>query len=234
MLGLACIGGEGPEPDFCRFLARGADIIAAADSGLILAENAGLIPDWIIGDMDSLGIDASEADASGSDQGRLEKYPSEKIRRFPHDKDFTDTELALELLWEKGCSEIWILGGGGGRTDHLLAIRSLFEREKTPSRWITAAEDIRCLDGSGDRELNLSLPASTLVSVLPLGIGPWEAESFGLKWPLKGLNWSRGFIAISNRTVEEQFTIRVIQGRLMIIVPIINYLSYGELTWQSS
>ena len=48
MLGLAFIGGEGPEPAVCRLLAENAGLIAAADSGLEAAENAGLRPDWII------------------------------------------------------------------------------------------------------------------------------------------------------------------------------------------
>ena len=211
MRGLVFIGGEGPSPAFGRLLAQNADIIVAADSGLISAENAGLEPDWVIGDMDSL-----------DDPGRLEKYPVEKINRFPQDKDYTDTELALELLWEKGCDEICIAGGGGGRLDHLLAIRSLFEREKYPQRWVTSAEDIRCLDvldRSGGK-LSLGLSEGSLVSVFPLGIGPWAAESQGLKWHLDGLSWERGSFGISNRTVEERFAIRVIQGRFMIIVPL--------------
>ena len=180
MLGLAFIGGEGPEPDFCRLLARGASLIVAADSGLQTAENAGLRPDWIIGDMDSI-----------DDLGRLEKYPADKIRRFQPDKDQTDTELALDLLWEQGCDKTCILGGGGGRLDHIFALRSLFEREKYPKRWITKNEDIYCLDAlnTSGGALNIKVPLNSLVSVFPLGRSPWEIESHGLKWPLNGLNW---------------------------------------------
>jgi thiamine pyrophosphokinase len=210
MLGLAFIGGEAPEPAICRLLAQDAGIVAAADSGLQAAENSNVRPDWIIGDMDSL-----------DDPQRLEKYPAERIRRFPQDKDKTDTEMVLDLLWEKGCDELCIAGGGGGRLDHLLAIRSLFEREKHPRRWVTRAEDVRCLDAAYSFLEELSLPADALVSVFPLGAGPWEAESRGLKWPLKGVSWDRGSFGISNRTTEGQFSIQVIQGRFMLIVPIV-------------
>jgi thiamine pyrophosphokinase len=218
LLGLAFIGGEGPLPGYCRVLAQDADIIVAADSGLQSAENAGVRPDWIIGDMDSL-----------DSLKRLEKYPAERVQRFPKDKDSTDTEMALDLLWEKGCTRVILVGGGGGRLDHLLAIRSLFEREKFPERWITRAEDVRCLDSSSDfkgksnisgDELNLEMPIGSLVSIFPLGEGYWEAESSGLKWPLSSLNWNRGSFGISNRTDKETFSIRVIRGRFMIIVPL--------------
>jgi thiamine pyrophosphokinase len=217
LLGLAFIGGEGPESAYCRILAQEADIIVAADSGLQAAENAGLRPDWVVGDMDSL-----------DSLKRLEKYPVERVLRFPKDKDYTDTEYALNLLWEKGCDKVVLAGGGGGRLDHLLAIRSLFEREKYPCRWVTRSEDVRCLDSSsgsgganvsGD-ELILSLPVGTMVSVFPLGEGYWEAESSGLKWPLNGLNWDRGSCGISNRTVKETFSVRVIRGRFMGVVPL--------------
>ena len=220
--GLAIIGGEGPEPAFCGLLAKDADIIIAADSGLEAAENSRVNPDWIVGDMDSL-----------SSLKMLEKYPKEIVLRFPQDKDLTDTELALELLWEKGCKEICISGGGGGRLDHLFALRSLFERERYPQRWVTASNDIRCLD-SADLHLESEKPVGvkpaelvldmyrpdTLVSVFPLGDGPWNIQSQGLKWPLDNVVWSRGTYGISNRTIGDCFTIKAIKGRFMIVLPV--------------
>jgi thiamine pyrophosphokinase len=180
--------------------------VAAADSGLAVAENAGLRPDWVVGDMDSL-----------DDPGRLEKYPPERVRLFRADKDFTVTELALACLWEQGCDETWLAGGGGGRIDHIFAIRALFERERPPDRWITGAEDIRCLRPG--QTLSLSLPSGSLVSLFPLAADPWEAESLGLKWPLKGLSWNRGSFGVSN-AAEGDFSIRVIRGRFMVITPL--------------
>jgi thiamine pyrophosphokinase len=210
MRGLVFIGGEGPDAASAKRLALGADLIAAADSGLMAAERAGVRPDWIIGDMDSL-----------DDEGRLADYPPERVIRYPHDKDFTDTELALKLLWEQGCNELWLAGGGGGRTDHLLALRALFEREPSPDRWVTSREDIRRLR-PGER---FAFPptggvgeAVKGISVFPLGTGPWKAASSGLKWPLDALPWNRGFFGVSNEAPEGRFTIAAIQGSLLILV----------------
>ncbi|MDR2019165.1 MAG: thiamine diphosphokinase [Treponema sp.] len=207
MRGIAFIGGEGPPPVFCRSLAAEAALIAAADSGLIAAEAAGLRPDWIIGDMDSL-----------DDLRRLESYPPERVVAYPPDKDYTDTELVLRLLRDRGCDTVWLAGGGGGRTDHLFAIRSLFEREYPPRRWITGTDDIRCLEAP--EELRAETPPGGLVSVFPLGAGPWKAESSGLRWPLSGLPWERGYFGISNEAPGGSFAIRALSGRFMALLPL--------------
>jgi thiamine pyrophosphokinase len=174
------------------------------------AEDAGLAVHFVIGDMDSL-----------DDPGRLEKYPADRVFRYPGDKDYTDTELALRFLWERGCDETWLIGGGGGRTDHLLAIRSLFERDRTPDRWVTFREDVFCLkEGAAfsPPEDVRELMRLDGISVFPLGAGPWRAESRGLKWPLNGLAWSRGFFGLSNRAEGGDFEIRALQGRFLVVM----------------
>jgi thiamine pyrophosphokinase len=192
----------------------------AADSGLVAAETAGITPHWVIGDMDSL-----------DDCRRLEKYPPRRVIRYPQDKDYTDTELALGLLWDQGCDETWLVGGGGGRMDHLLAIRSLFEREPNPDRWLTRGDDIRCVR-PGDlltfRGEAKKMPLSPVfppqsfpeyrVSVFPVGAGPWKAESRGLKWPLDGLAWDRGFFGVGNIALQGFFTLKSIRGRFMVVL----------------
>jgi thiamine pyrophosphokinase len=204
VLGIGFIGGEGPSPELAAKLAASSDLIAAADSGLIAAEAAGLRPDWIVGDMDSL-----------DDLRRLDAYPDSRVVRISRDKDDTDTELLLSLLWEKGCTEAWLAGGGGGRLDHLLAIQALFERDRSPDRWITAVEDVYRLAAGQTLETG----RGGIVSVFPLGTGPWEAESRGLKWPLAGLPWKRGFFGISNVAGEVGFFIRAIRGAFLVIMP---------------
>ena len=218
MRGLVFTGGESPAPEILRKIAAGADLLVAADSGLIICEEAGLRPDWILGDMDSL-----ESAASRDHPGRLEKYPPDRVRRYPCDKDFTDTELALALLQEKRCDEIWIAGGGGGRLDHLFAVRALFEREQSPDRWFPgngASEgscEIRCLKEG--RVLEAALPPESIVSVFPLRHDGWEAESSGLKWPLNGVVWESGGFGVSNVAVEGPIEIRSVRGRFMVIMP---------------
>jgi thiamine pyrophosphokinase len=253
-LGIVFTGGEGPK--HCQpvleevFAGRATPFVAAADSGLLSAEAAGLKPDWIIGDMDSLEapdpgkVPDSSAGEIRDSADRLAAYRPEQIFRYPANKDYTDTELAISLLREKGCRRIWIIGGGGGRIDHLFAIRSLFEREQPPERWITAQEDIRCLQSpatlectfdetvgrgvalgttTGKRPQNITVRNAERpypISVFPLGAGPWKAASRGLTWPLAGLIWDRGFFGLSNEAPEGVFTIYAEKGNFMVILPL--------------
>jgi thiamine pyrophosphokinase len=224
MTGIVFTGGNGPPPDKIRALVSelpAERLIAAADSGLDAAEGALLKPDWIIGDMDSL-----------SDPAQLDAYPDTQVLRYPAQKDYTDTELAFTLLAEKGCTEIWIVGGGGGRVDHLFGIRSMCERGIFPTRWILDTADIYCVQAPVAEEryalasakadtggLSVRPGRSALVSVFPLGNGPWKVLSRGLQWPLDDLKWDRGFTGLSNTAPDGEFFLNVRQGRFMVIVP---------------
>jgi len=212
LLGIIFTGGEGPQPETLKRLVgdhlTGAFVVAA-DSGLAAAEDAGIKPGCVTGDMDSVN------------DARLEAYPADCVIRHKPDKDYTDTELALRIVVEKGCDEIWIIGGGGGRVDHLFAIRSLFERDVFPCRWITDTADMYCIDADTRRNtLFRRVEKDAPVSVFPLGSGPWEVESGGLKWPLKGLPWDRGFFGLSNVAPEGEFYIKTEKGRFLVILPL--------------
>jgi thiamine pyrophosphokinase len=219
MTGVVFTGGQGPEPQAIKELLGDLEgtLIVAADSGLALAESAEIKPDWIVGDMDSL-----------DNNNRLTRYPKEKVICYPVDKDFTDTEIALALLWEKNCKDAWIIGGGGGRLDHIFGIRDLFERERYPVRWITANEDIYCVDGEGalggaisgakNNRLRLVIKQGKLVSVFPLGNGPWKSQSKGLKWDLGSAHWERGLFGLSNVAIADEIEINVKQGRFILIM----------------
>lgn len=88
-----------------------ADLVIAADSGLDHAVGAGIAVDLVIGDLDSVSADAlAAARAAGV-----------AVEQHPPDKDATDLELALAAAVRHGAAHIVVLGGGGGRIDHLLA-----------------------------------------------------------------------------------------------------------------
>ena len=95
---------------YCECEARAAydpkpnDYILCADGGWKLAARLGLRPDAVLGDFDS-----SEAPEGG------------EIRRFPVEKDDTDTMLCLKQGLSMGIDEFLIVGGFGGRVDHTLA-----------------------------------------------------------------------------------------------------------------
>jgi thiamine pyrophosphokinase len=127
-----------------------------------------------------------------------------------------DTEIALNLLWDKGCDEVTLAGGGGGRLDHLLALRALFDRPRAPRRWVTDTEDTRCVEAG--ETLTLHPPSGARVSVLPAATGPWSATSQGLKWPLNNISIDNGWVGISNIAVSTEVVFTAIDGRFLVMV----------------
>ena len=88
-------------------LARQAQILLAADGGCRALLQAGLTPDWVIGDLDSL----SAADAK--------KIPSQRLVRIPTQEN-NDLEKALSFLVKKGVRSCTLAGITGGRFDFTL------------------------------------------------------------------------------------------------------------------
>ena len=89
-----------------------ADMVIAADSGAQAALQYGIVPAYIVGDLDSLD---EQALADARERG------SQVIPAQP-EKDETDTELAVLVALKHGATEITLLGAlGGSRIDHTLA-----------------------------------------------------------------------------------------------------------------
>jgi thiamine pyrophosphokinase len=105
---LVFAGGDGVQP---ADQLPSADLVIAADSGLDLAVSLGATVDLLVGDLDSI---SPEGLAAARETGVA-------IEQHPTDKDATDLELALAAAVREGAARIVVIGGGGGRIDHLLA-----------------------------------------------------------------------------------------------------------------
>ncbi len=81
--------------------------VIAADSGYETAVKLGIKPDLLVGDFDSLKAKVKD-----------ESIPVVRVRP---EKDDTDTMLAISKALEKGATDIYIVGGAGGRADHWLS-----------------------------------------------------------------------------------------------------------------
>lgn len=200
--GLIFTGGEGPFPsERVLSLLSGSDLTVAADSGIHLAERFKRKVDYIIGDMDSA------ADA----ENILKGFPEDRIILHEKDKDYTDTELALAFLHEKGCKNIVLVGGGGGRPDHFIAVYSLFFRAVCPDLWIM--KETECW--KVEKKFFLDTEPGEVISIFPAA-GKCRMKSSGLKWSLDRLEWSYGDTGISNIAVDKQISVEMSAGKLLL------------------
>jgi len=174
----------------------------AADSGLELADEYGVIPDLVVGDMDSLV--RTEL---------LENVDPDRISVSPEDKDESDSEIGIRALRDHGYDRIALIGGGGGRLDHLVAILSMFDRALRPKIWASETSFVLSLDDT----VEIRGRAGSKISFFPVGGGPWRMQSIGLQWSLDSLEWQRGDVGVSNRIVESFMQVSMKRGRLIMI-----------------
>lgn len=184
--------------------AKDADLVIAADSGLDHARHHGVTPHILVGDLDSV----TSSTLSAFD-GEIESHSP--------DKDKTDLELALDLARERDATSIEILGGGGGRLDHLLAngvviaSRNLRDRQ---IRWrltdalVTVVPDRRRLQ-----------PADgTTLTLLAADGDATEVSVTGVRWPLHRVTLQFGSTwGVSNEVTEDHPEVTVGSGVVLAI-----------------
>ena len=199
---LLICNGEPPPVALLRRLARGADRIVAADGGANAALRAGITPDIVIGDLDSIL------------PGTRKKVGESHIIRVRR-QDNTDLEKALDYIAEAGHSEVVIAGATGGRIDFTLGNLSVFWNY-THSLAITFVGDGWRAFAAGRRR-TLEAPVGTIVSLIPFG--PCGGITLkGLLYPLKDAAMRTGEIAVSNVVKRSPFSVVVRKGNLLVVV----------------
>ncbi|MBN1657116.1 MAG: thiamine diphosphokinase [Anaerolineae bacterium] len=209
MRAVVIAAGDAPaNQDWERWL-RPGDLIVAADGGASRAMARGLLPDVVVGDLDSTPADVLAA---------LEAQPVE-IVRHPRAKDETDLELALCYAAGQSADEIVVLGALGGRLDHTLSnllLLALPELKEVAVRIVRGAEEA-VLVRSGERVALHGQPGD-VVSLLPWGGDVRGVTTSGLTWPLahEALHFafSRG---VSNVMTGQEAWIEVEEGNLMVV-----------------
>lgn len=186
-----------------KSLCTSDDFIVCADSGYSFAKKAGLTPNLIIGDFDSL----------------KEELPqnTEVVKLNTH-KDDTDTEHCVMECIRRGYKDFLLLGSIGGRTDHTFAnIATLAFLSEYNYNGIARnnGEEIRILK-EGSYEMNNK--KGLIFSVFPYGCESVNVTYKGAEYMLNNMtltyNVSRG---ISNVFVDDEAEITINRGRAILL-----------------
>ncbi|MCF6096009.1 thiamine diphosphokinase [Thermovorax subterraneus] len=182
-------------------------LIVCADSGIRHAFKMGIIPHLVVGDMDS---------ASEEEKKKIEEFKIKKIS-FPKEKDFTDTELALEVALQEGANEAVLLGGLGDRPDHSLANILLMVNFKRKGLELTLAGkswEMFLIDG----QRKIKGQKGQLLSLLPITPKVTGIKASGLYYPLRDetlfMGTSRG---ISNVFIDDEAVVEIKEGMLIAV-----------------
>ncbi len=202
-------GGELGNPTFLREQAAKAApaAVICADGGARHLDDAGIIPDFIVGDMDSL------------DARRQADYEARgcRIIRHPRRKDETDTELALHEAFRLEPMEIWIWGALGHRVDHALANISLLVQGREKGVEVKLIDEWCELFLIAGQKV-LDGETGQTVSLFPF-TGPAIGVTLtGFEFPLTKAVMEIGRpYGVSNRLTEERGIIEVESGCLLVV-----------------
>lgn len=205
---LVFAGGDPNPPEALADLAEVA-VVVGADSGAAHALLAGRTVDVVVGDLDSLEDHVlHQLEAAGAE-----------VRRYPPAKDATDLALALDVAVELGAEAVTVVGGHGGRLDHLLANVALLADPAYASMVVDARLGRARIAVIRGRRALAGEPGE-LLTLLPVGGPARGVTTEGLLFPLDDATLRPGTTwGVSNQFTGQTAAVTVAEGTLLAIAP---------------
>jgi len=203
----AIIVGNGDPPSASLFshLMSNSPTLICADGGLKTVLNFGVVPDVVVGDLDSIEI---------SD---LDRVPDERVFKVDADNTSTDLQKALKHAIKIGIKVATLLGFTGRRSDHVLWNLGLL-------RTFGDLIALRMVDDYGETRLvkgivRFRAEIGQKVSLSPLDEPVTGIVTRGLRFALRNESLELGVRdGISNEVVQNPVEIVVRQGSLLVFV----------------
>lgn len=204
------LNGEIENIDYIKDITDNNDYryIICADGGAKHLYKLNIVPDYIIGDLDSL------------EESIINYYKNKGVnfKKFPQRKDETDAQLCIHLAKDLKSSEIHLIGALGGRIDHTIAninlmyyIKELGINPIIKSKY----EDLYMIENEG---INVKGKKGDIISIIPAKGDVSGVTLENLEYPLENAIIKYGNpIGISNVMKSNQCSIKVKNGCLIIV-----------------
>lgn len=184
------------------------DFIICADGGANHAYEMGIIPDYILGDLDSANNKVVE----------YYKDNGVKFEKFPSKKNETDTELCIYLANKLKARHIDFIGALGGRVDHMLANINLLYYVRKMQIVPRIIDEKIIMYILIDEDMVITGEIGDTVSLIPVNGDAKGITLKGLEYPLDNYDMKYGQpIGISNVMLKESCKISVHKGSLLVI-----------------
>lgn len=205
---IVCCGGQlGP---WTKPLIESADIRIGSDRGALYLIQQGYIPDYALGDFDSVTTDQLELI-----KGKSKFF--EMVNAI--DKDDTDSMLALKKAISLKPDTITLIGALGSRYDHSVNnIQLLIQTAEANIPCVIQDEQNRISIVKPNRTVKVTKSGYKNVSLIPLSSVVKGITISGFKYLLQDATFIQGkAYGISNILQDEVGTIDVKEGYLLII-----------------
>lgn len=180
--------------------------IIAIDGGYDKCKQLKIVPNLIIGDMDSI------SEHSHSD-------------KFLHisSQDSTDLEKAILYCKDYSLNDILVLGVCGGEIDHtlnnIMTIAKYIDQENMKFTIYDqySSDKIKICYFLGEGSMHINCSKNSNISILPLPLA--KISTIGLEWELDEAQLSfDAFVSARNRNIKESVQINCFSGKVVIII----------------
>ena len=185
-------------------------VIIAVDKGLEALHQLNILPHHIVGDLDSTDCSILKF---------YQNHPQITVHQYRPEKDFTDTDIALNLAISLQSSKITSLGALGKRFDHALANIHILTNA------LNAGISCEILDPHNriylknkDFILKKSKLYGRYISFIPLTSSVKHLSLTGFRYPLEDYELSIGkSLGVSNEVVENVANVTFLDGILIVV-----------------
>lgn len=197
--------GEPPSQGLLEGLLAAGGLLLCADGGANTARRYGLVPDAVVGDLDSVAADVAAW------------LPPGRAVRVDADDTGTDLGKVLRHAVALGVDRAVLTGVTGRRTDHTLWNLGLLKSFR--DRLQLSVEDDYCQIRLIPGRVSFAADLGQRVSLSPLSGAAHGVWTSGLRWQLAGDSLIPGVRdGISNEVVDSPATVQVGAGDLLLVV----------------
>jgi thiamine pyrophosphokinase len=178
-------------------------ILISADGASNILHNWKIIPDYIIGDLDSITPKAKLF-------FKIKKVPIKHIS----EQEYTDFEKCIKFALSKNIKDITVIGYGGKRSDHTLNNFSVMKRYYYKCRIKLIDEDFEIFFTPKSIELNCKRGDTVSLMAMPKAEG---ITTHGLQFPLRNEKLEFGIReGALNKATDRKVKIEFKKGDLLI------------------
>jgi thiamine pyrophosphokinase len=209
--------GSAPDRDLIdSFIMSGFTTLICADGGADTAYNLGLLPDYIIGDLDS-----------ASPKVLLKFSECSKIIKYRRQND-TDVEKCIKFASKKGFTHAVLLGATGERLDHSFCNMGIIVKYRKLMKLYLANDEsiLESIEGIN----NFKSVKGEVVSIYGLD-DKTLITTKGLLYPVKNKTLQFGVReSTSNVCTSEKFMIKSDEGVALLVRSVNRVISSGFIT----
>ena len=193
--------GDPPSKERLLRIVPQPSLVAGADGGAEKAMMNGYEPTLVVGDLDSFVYTKQS-----TEKMEIIKVPSQ---------DNTDFEKTLDILIQRGFSNIMVVAFSGGRIDQTVANLQIVYEYSRKCNLVLLDDNYLVFPTSKD--ISLDIASGMEVSMIPME-DDTRVSTEGLQYQLHNASLRKGGQGISNRTIKNKFEITIHRGGLLLFV----------------